>query len=398
LFQTLDRLSPDAILGLLASFRADPFSQKVDLGVGVYRDERGATPVLEAVRRAEHLVVDAETTKSYMAAAGREEYNRAVEELVLGDSHAARRAGRVRTVQAPGGCGALRVGAELIRAAEPAAAVFVSEPTWANHVQLLGSSGLKLERYPYYAPGAHELRFAAMLERLEEARAGDVVLLHAGCHNPCGADRSLDQWRALTELVARRDLVPFLDLAYQGFGVDLTSDAAGVRWVTEHVPEALVAVSNSKNLGLYRERLGALIVISGSTARVEAAYSHVLQIARSIYSMPPDHGAAIAARIFADAQLRGVWLEELARMQGRLAGMRTLLAEKLRAATGTAAFDFIATQRGMFSMLGVSPQVVRVLREEHHIYMMQDSRINVAGITRENAEYVAHAIAAESVR
>ena len=398
MFQTLDRLSPDAILGLMASFRADPFSQKVDLGVGVYRDERGATPVLEAVRRAERRVVDAETTKSYVAAPGREEYNRAVEELVLGDSHGARRAGRVRTVQAPGGCGALRVGAELIRAAAPAAAVFVSEPTWANHIPLLGSSGLKLERYPYYAPVAHELLFEAMLERLEEARAGDVVLLHASCHNPCGADLSLDQWRTLTELLARRDLLPFLDLAYQGFGVDLTSDAAGVRWVTEHVPEALIAVSNSKNLGLYRERLGALIVVSQSTARVEAAYSHVLQIARSIYSMPPDHGAAIAACIFADEELRRTWLEELARMQSRLAGMRTLLAGTLRAATGTAAFDFIAAQRGMFSMLGVSPQVVRALREEHHIYMMQDSRINVAGITRENVEYVAHAIAAESTR
>ncbi len=398
MFQTLERLSPDAILGLMASFRADPFSQKVDLGVGVYRDERGATPVLEAVRQAERRVMESETTKSYVAAPGREEYNRAVEELVLGAPHGARRDGRVRTVQAPGGCGALRVGAELIRAAAPAATVYVSDPTWANHVPLLGSSGLKLERYPYYAPAAHELRFDAMLERLERARAGDVVLVHASCHNPCGADLSLEQWRALAELLARRDLVPFLDLAYQGFGVDLQSDVAGVRHVTERVPEALIAVSNSKNLGLYRERLGALIVVSDSAVRADAALSHMLQIARSIYSMPPDHGAAIAACIFADEGLRRSWLEELARMQGRLAGMRTTLAEKLREATGGTTFDFIAAQRGMFSMLGVSPEAVRRLREEHHIYMMQDSRINVAGLTAENAGYVARAIATESGR
>jgi aspartate aminotransferase len=398
LLQTLDRLSPDAILGLMASFRADPFSQKVDLGVGVYRDERGATPVLEAVKRAERLVLESETTKSYVAAPGREEYNHAVEALVLGNAHPARRSGRVRTVQAPGGCGALRVGAELIRAAAPAATVHVSEPTWANHIPLLGSSGLKLERYPYYAPSAHQLRFEAMLERLEGARAGDVVLVHASCHNPCGADLSFAQWRALTELLSRRRLVPFLDLAYQGFGVDLESDAAGVRWVSEQVPEALIAVSSSKNMGLYRERLGALIVVAEDTARAEAAYSHVLQIARSIYSMPPDHGAAIAARIFADPALRLTWLGELAQMQQRLAGMRTLLASELRAATGDATFDFIAAQRGMFSMLGVSPEAVRVLRERHHIYMMLDSRINVAGITPGNVAYVARAIAAESGR
>ncbi|HLW22752.1 MAG TPA: amino acid aminotransferase [Steroidobacteraceae bacterium] len=398
MLQTLDRLSPDAILGLMASFRADPFSQKVDLGVGVYRDERGATPVLEAVRRAEQLVLESETTKSYVAAPGREEYNQAVEELVLGNAHPARRAGRVRTVQAPGGCGALRVGAELIRAAAPTATVHVSDPTWANHIPLLGSSGLKLERYPYYAASAHQLRFEAMLERLEGARAGDVVLVHASCHNPCGADLSSDQWRALTELLSRRRLVPFLDLAYQGFGVDLESDAAGVRWVSEHVPEALIAVSSSKNMGLYRERLGALIVVAEDSARAEAAYSHVLQIARSIYSMPPDHGAAIAARIFADPALRLTWLEELALMQQRLAGMRTLLASELRAATAGPTFDFIAAQRGMFSMLGVSPEAVRMLRERHHIYMMLDSRINVAGITPANVGYVARAIAAESGR
>lgn len=379
----------------MASFRADPFSQKVDLGVGVYRDEQGNTPVLEAVRRAERSVLESETTKSYVAAPGREEYNRAIEELVLSGAHAARRDERVRTVQAPGGCGALRVGAELIRAAAPAAVVHVPDPTWANHSPLLGSSGLALERYPYYLPATHTLRFEAMLDRLSKARPGDVVLLHASCHNPCGADLSLEQWHALAAHLERHGLVPFLDLAYQGLGVDLDADAAGVRLLTERLPEALVAVSSSKNMGLYRERLGALIVVSANASQADAALSHMLQIARSIYSMPPDHGAAIAARIFSDEALRGLWLEELAGMQRRLAGMRTLLAAELRASTGSDEFDFLATQRGMFSMLGVSPAAVRALRERHHIYMMLDSRINVAGITPSNVGYVARAVAAE---
>jgi aspartate aminotransferase len=398
LFQILDRLSPDPILGLMAGFRADAFSQKVDLGVGVYRDEHGRTPVLEAVREAERWVLDTQDSKSYVAAPGREEYNRAVEALVLGSAHPALRAARVRTVQAPGGCGALRVGAELVRAAAPAATVHVSDPTWANHVPLLGSSGLTLARYPYYDAAGHRLRFEAMLDALAGARPGDLVLLHASCHNPCGADLSLDQWQVLAERLERSGLIPFIDIAYQGLGVDLDADAAGLRLVTGRVPEALVAVSGSKNLGLYRERLGALLVIGETPTRAEAAYSHMLQIARSIYSMPPDHGAAIAARIFAEPELRQRWTAELRGMQGRLAAMRTLLAAELRTATGTLDFDFIGAQPGMFSMLGVGPEVVGALRERHHIYMMQDSRFNVAGITRENAAQVARAIAAERTR
>ena len=395
MFQTLDRLSPDAILGLLAQFRADPAAQKVDLGVGVYRDLAGNTPVLECVRRAERRVLEAQTTKSYVAAAGREEFNRAVEALVLGDAHPAVRERRARTAQAPGGCGALRLGAELIRAAAPATTVHVSDPTWGNHTPLLGSSGLKLERYPYYDAPSHELRFAAMLERLDRAAPGDVVLVHACCHNPTGADLSMDQWQALTGLLARRRLTPFLDLAYQGFGADLIEDVAGVRLVTSTLPESLVAVSFSKNLGLYRERVGAIITVSESETRADAVQSHVLQIARSIYSMPPDHGAAIAACILADAALKDAWIGELAAMRGRIQEMRALLARRLRAVTRDGSFDFIERQRGMFSLLGVSSAVVDALRTRHHIYMLSDSRMNLAGITPENAAYVAQAVAAE---
>jgi len=395
LFQPLERLRADSILGLMAQYRADPSPLKVDLGVGVFRDLSGNTPVLACVRRAEQAVLAQQTTKSYVAAAGREEFNSAVEQLVLGSAHAARRDGRARTVQTPGGCGALRVGAELIRAAARATTVHVSDPTWGNHVPLLGSSGLALESYPYYDSASHRLLFDAMLERLERAAPGDVVLVHGCCHNPSGADLDMAQWRALSQLLTRRRLVPFLDLAYQGFGEDLEADAAGVRLVAEQAPEALIAVSFSKNLGLYRERVGALIAIGENPSRADAISSHVLQIARSIYSMPPDHGAAIAAHVLTDAALRSGWIEELDGMRSRIFAMRALLAKALRSKSGGDGFDFIGTQRGMFSLLGVSPQVVDRLRDRHHVFMLQDSRINLAGIMPHNADYVAAAIAGE---
>ena len=396
MFQQLERLVSDSILGLMAKYRADPFKQKVDLGVGVFRDLSGNTPILDCVRTAEKEVLAAQTTKSYVSAAGREEFNTALEELVLGSAHPARRDRRARTLQAPGGCGALRVGAELIKAASPNAVVHLSDPTWGNHTPLMGGSGLKLGRYPYYDAVGHELRFEAMLHRLNEAAEGDVVLIHACCHNPTGADLSAAQWQAVTDLLERRKLVPFLDLAYQGFGSSLEGDAAPIRAVVERVPEALVAVSFSKNLGLYRERVGGLIAISENASRADAVYSHMLHIARSIYSMPPDHGAAIAARVFAEPELRTQWIRELDAMRTRILEMRGLLADRLHEVTGGNSFDFIRTQHGMFSLLGVSADAVERLREKHHIYMTSDSRMNLAGIMPDNVDYVAAAFAAES--
>jgi aspartate aminotransferase len=395
LFQQLERLISDSILGLMAQYRADPFKEKVDLGVGVYRDLSGNTPILDCVRRAEKEVLAAQTTKSYVGAAGREEFNGAVEELVLGSAHATRRDRRARTLQTPGGCGALRVGAELIKAAAPSAVVHLSDPTWGNHAPLLGDCGLKLERYPYYDAATHELRFEAMLQCLQAASAGDAVLIHACCHNPAGADLNPMQWQAVAELLERRRLVPFLDLAYQGFGSSLDQDAAAVRMVVERVPEALIAVSFSKNLGLYRERVGGLIVISENAARADAVQSHMLHIARSIYSMPPDHGAAIAAKILAEPPLRREWIQELDAMRTRIQDMRSLLAQSLQEMTGDDSFDFIRTQHGMFSLLGVSREAVERLREKHHIYMTSDSRMNLAGIMPNNVTYVAEAFAAE---
>jgi aspartate aminotransferase len=395
LFQQIERLSSDSILGLMAKYRADPCVHKVDLGVGVFRDLSGNTPILSSVRRAEREVLAAQTTKSYVAAGGREEFNDAVEELVLGPLHPARRDRRARTTQTPGGCGALRVGAELIKAAAPTATVHLSDPTWGNHAPLLGGCGLKLQRYPYYDPAKHELHFDAMLQRLQSAPAGDVVLIHACCHNPTGADLDAGQWQTLAELLERRRLVPFLDLAYQGFAASLDKDAAAVRMIAQRLPEALIAVSFSKNLGLYRERVGSLTVVSENDTRADAVHSHMLQIARSIYSMPPDHGAAIAARIFGDPQLKAEWILELDAMRTRIQEMRNLLAQSLKDVTGSGAFDFIRTQHGMFSLLGVSPKAVERLREQHHIYMTADSRMNLAGIMPHNVKYVAEAFAAE---
>jgi aspartate/tyrosine/aromatic aminotransferase len=289
----------------------------------------------------------------------------------------------------------LRVGAELIRAASPTAAVHVSDPTWGNHTPLLGSSGLKLERYPYYGAKSHRLEVDAMLDRLGRAPEGDVVLIHACCHNPTGADLAPAHWRSLAEILKRRRLVPFLDVAYQGFAQGLDEDVAAVRMVVDQVPEALIAISFSKNLGLYRERTGALIAVAESEGRADAVRSHMLQIARSIYSMPPDHGAAIAARILMNPSLKKDWIVELDAMRGRITGMRALLARRLIETTGDESFDFIRTQHGMFSLLGISPAAVDRLREQRHIYMLPDSRMNLAGITPSNVDYVAESIAAE---
>jgi aspartate aminotransferase len=391
-FETLSRLNEDAILGVMAKYRADPSPLKIDLGVGVYRDAEGHTPVLECVRIAERRIVDAQVTKTYVAPAGREEFNAAVVDLVLGRDHLAVVDRRVIAVQTPGGCGALRVGAELLRAAAPDATIHVSDPTWANHLPLLGGAGLRLQRYPYYDAAAHRLSFDAMIERLQRAPAGDVVLLHACCHNPTGADLDDDQWHIIAELLSRRGLVPYLDLAYQGFGLDLDADAQGVRSIASRLPECLIATSFSKNLGLYRERVGALLVVGASEERAAAIRSHVLQIARSIYSMPPDHGAAIATEIFTDPALRRNWVAELATMRERVRAMRRLLADSLRRQGGDDGYDYLAHQRGMFSLLGAPPAVVERLREEFHVYMTADGRMNLAGLTPSNVDPLAHAI------
>lgn len=393
MFERLERVSEDTILGLMAAFRADSHPEKVDLGVGVYRDARGETPVLEAVRRAERTLLERQTTKTYVAAGGNPTFNQAMEALVFGERHPALAAARVRTIQGVGGCGALRLGAELIHAAAPLSVVHVSSPTWANHVPLLSGCGLKLERYPYYDAAAGKVRFAAMLQALDALPAGSVVLLHASCHNPTGADLSEAEWREVLALVGRRGLLPFIDMAYQGLGAGLEADAFAVRLFAAELPELLVAVSCSKNFGLYRERAGTLHIVTESAKTAEIALTQQVAIARRLYSMPPDHGAAIVALILGDEALRGLWQRELSEMRERILGLRRALVRELSIQCAGRDFGFIAAQRGLFSFLGVSREEARALRTEHHVYLTEDSRINVAGLRTENLEYVARAIA-----
>ena len=393
MFERLEPVVPDPILSLMAAYRADPDPRKVDLGIGVYRDEHGETPVLASVRQAENALLSRQTTKAYVGPAGNLGFNQALERLVLGAGHPAVTAGGVRSVQTPGGCGALRLGAELIRAVAPHAVVHVSTPTWANHAPLLSGSGLKLERYPYYDPATGGVQFGAMMQALEALPPRAVVLLHASCHNPTGADLSHPQWREVLALLKRRQLLPFIDMAYQGLGDGLEADAFGLRLFCAELPEVLFAVSCSKNFGLYRERTGSLHLVSESTAAADAAFTQLVRIARGIWSMPPDHGAAIVHAILAEPALCRQWGEEVEAMRWRIQGLRHDVLQQLREHCPQRDFSFIATQRGMFSFLGISTAQVRALREHHHVYMTDDSRVNIAGLRGENLEYFARAVA-----
>jgi aspartate aminotransferase len=316
-----------------------------------------------------------------------------MEKLVFGENHPTVKAGRVKTIQAPGGCGALRVGAELIHQAYADATIHVSDPTWANHVPLLTGSGIKLERYAYYDNASGGVNFSAMMSALEKLPKGHIVLLHGSCHNPTGADLSEQQWRDVLKLVQKNGLIPYIDMAYQGLGQGLVEDSFGARLFAAELPEVLVATSCSKNFGLYRERTGALSVITDTPQRADAILTQLVRIARKIYSMPPDHGAAIVNEILNDAALRASWDSELGSMRARIAGLRTELVARLKKSAPQRDFSFIERQRGMFSFLGVNKDQVRELREKHHVYMTDDSRINIAGLKADNIGYFADAVA-----
>jgi len=391
MFEGLETLPPDPILGVTAAFRNDPHPGKVDLGVGVYRDELGNTPVPEAVRTAERALIEGQTSKSYVGPAGNIEFNERIVALALGQL-AARLAERTATIQSVGGCGALRLGAELIRTASPGSVVNVSDPTWANHEPLLGNSGLRLARLPYFDRATRAVAFEAMLDAVDRLPAGDVVLLHACCHNPTGADLGPAQWEALAGVLARRELVPFVDLAYQGFGDDLEADVVGLRTLAARLPQLLLAISCSKNFGLYRERAGALAVVASSAAAAAAAATHLARTARRMYSMPPDHGAAIAARVLTESALRERWATELGVMTGRVKSLRALLAARLADRAPGTDVGWLTRQRGMFSLLGLDATGIAELRERWHVYVPPDGRMNVAGVSESNVDYVADSI------
>lgn len=391
MFQSLQPLPADAILGLIAEHREDPRSQKIDLGVGVYRNAEGETPVLDAVKQAEQRVLDAQVTKAYLGTAGDPGFNTAMQALTFGASDTAE---RVRTLQAPGGSGSLRVAASLILRARPDATLWVGDPTWANHVPLLGGAGLTLKTHPYYDTERHVIRLDAMLDALRSVPKGDMVLLHACCHNPSGLDPTEEQWREIAQVLVERDLVPFIDMAYQGFARDLDEDAFVIRHLAAQVPEMIVCSSCSKNFGLYRDRVGTLSIMAENATVADTVFSQVNNVVRTIYSMPPDHGAAVVRTILEDDTLRATWTAELAEMRERLTEMRRLLHDALRDKAPDHDFSHLARATGMFCFLGVTSAEVERLKREFGIYMVDSSRINVAGITPENVEYLADSIAA----
>ncbi|MBT8092906.1 MAG: aspartate/tyrosine/aromatic aminotransferase [Gammaproteobacteria bacterium] len=391
MFETMKAAPADAILGLITEHKNDPRTNKVDLGVGVFRTAAGETPVLNVVKEAEQRLIDTQDSKAYIGTAGDPLFNSEMQKLTFADSCDP---DRVMTIQAPGGSGSLRVAASLILRARESARVWVSEPTWANHVPLLGGAGLTLKPYPYYDTDKHVLRFDAMLEALRRIPAGDLVLLHACCHNPSGLDPTEDQWRAITDVLLERELVPFVDMAYQGFANGLTSDAFAVRHMAARVPEMLVTNSCSKNFGLYRDRVGTLSILTDNKAARDVVYSQVNNVVRTIYSVPPDHGAVVVATILSDTQLKAAWRVELAEMRGRLREMRVLLNDALIEKAPQHDFSHLVRAVGMFCFLGVTPQQVSRLKKDYGVYMVGSSRINIAGITAANVDYLTDSIAA----
>ncbi len=391
MFEVLEARPTDAILGLIAEFNNDSRQQKVDLGVGVFRTPEGETPVLEAVKSAERRIVEQQDTKAYLGTAGDVGFNLAMQNIAFGDSADP---ARLTTVQTPGGSGSLRVGAGLLLTAASKVKVHVSDPTWANHVPLLGDAGLILTPYPYYDTEKHVIRIDEMLETIRALPKGEVVLFHACCHNPSGLDPSDDEWRQIADVMVERELLPFIDMAYQGFSRGLDEDAFSVREMAARVPEMVVSTSCSKNFGLYRDRVGTLSILSPDAATAKIVQSQLSYIARTIYSMPPDHGAAIVRTILEDPQLTMRWHEELDDMRGRLKDMRSLLNDALKERAPQADFSHLVRATGMFCFLGLSVDQVNALKADHGVYMVGSSRINVAGITPDNVDYVAESIAA----
>jgi aspartate aminotransferase len=392
MFERLPILPPDPILGLMSLFRNDPNPLKVDLGVGVYKNEEGETPVLDSVKEAEQRLLSRQISKAYVGPAGNHTFNSAMSALLLGPSTALAD-GRFAAVQTPGGCGALRVAAELIKTANPSATIWVSDPTWGNHIPLLGNAGLTIREYPYFDAATSTVNFDAMMSALAQVKAGDLVLLHGCCHNPSGADLSPEQWRQVTKLALETGFTPFVDMAYQGFADDLDTDAYGLRYLVDHLPEVVVAASCSKNFGVYRDRVGLVGLLTASPASAQAATSHLLSIVRGIYSMPPDHGAALVAEVLTDPQLRQRWEGEVAEMRSRINGLRHSFSTAMLARLGSDRFDFVKRQKGMFSFLGLSEPQVLQLRSDYSIYMLNSSRASIAGFNFTNLDYVCDAIA-----
>ena len=392
MFENLKPVAIDPILGLMVAFKADNRAEKIDLGVGVYQDDRGRTPVMASVKQAESRLMELETTKSYQGMAGDPDYNQRMMELLLGKDHNILSTGRVKSIQAPGGSGALRVGAEVIRLARPESKLWVGIPTWPNHIPLLGSAGFDIKQYPYYDMDARQVDTEKMMETLRQVPVGDLVLLHGCCHNPTGADLTNEQWDSIADLALERGFIPFIDTAYQGLGNGLDQDAYGMRMMAERLPEVIIASSCSKNFGLYRERTGSITFIAETSEQADIVVSQAMSTARSIYSMPPAHGALLVSMVLGDPQLRSQWEAELEGVRLRIKSMRNLLCDSLENNAAGMDFSHIKRQNGMFSFLGITTPQLERLRTEFGIYIVSSTRINLAGVNSNNIEYLTQSL------
>jgi len=393
MFETLTAQKPDGILMLMQMYREDPRTDKVDLGVGVYKDATGNTPIMRAIKAAEHQLWQAETTKSYVGLAGDPAFADVMVDLVLGGTVAR---GKVAAAATPGGTGAVRQAFELVRMTNPDARVFVSNPTWPNHLSILDYLGMEKVPYRYFDEATRGVDFDGMIGDLKTARPGDVVLLHGCCHNPTGANLTLPQWQEVIAVLLETGATPMIDIAYQGFGDGLEADAAGTRAVAAAVPECLIAASCSKNFGIYRERTGILMMVTGGTDRA-IAQGTLAFLNRQNYSFPPDHGARLVTMILNDDALRADWMSELEEMRLSMLAMREQLAQELQRRAGSDRFGFLAQHRGMFSRIGATPEQVSTMREQHAVYMVGDSRMNIAGLNAQTVPILAEAIVAAGV-
>ncbi|WP_372887012.1 aromatic amino acid transaminase [Shimia sp.] len=389
MLSNLKQQPADKILALMAMYRDDPRPTKIDLGVGVYKNAEGVTPVMRAVKAAERRLVETQTSKSYVGLAGDPAYGDAMIGLILADAVAR---DRIAAAATPGGTGAVRQAFELIRNTSPEATVWVSNPTWPNHVSILNYLGMNHTAYRYFDSETRGVDFDGMIEDLAAAKAGDVVLLHGCCHNPTGANLNLTQWQAVVDLLNEKGLIPMIDIAYQGFGDGLEQDGAATRLVTSSVPETLIAASCSKNFGVYRERTGLLMAVSQEAGNTAVTQGNLNHLNRQNFSFPPDHGARVVSTILTDDALRADWMAELEDTRLGMLALREQLAGELQRLSGSDRFGFLAQHRGMFSQLGTTPEMVERLRAEHGIYMVSDSRLNIAGLNAHTVPVLAKAI------
>lgn len=394
MFEKVTAAPADPILGLTDTFRNDPRTDKINLGVGIYKDEAGHTPVLRSVKKAEARLVEEQITKNYLSIEGLAAYANVVQTLLFGENAAIINEQRARTAQAPGGTGALRIAGEFIQRQLGLSTVWISNPTWANHKAVFAASGLETKEYSYYNPETKDLDFEAMVLDLQQAKAGDVVLLHGCCHNPTGIDPTKEQWQQLAKMSAEQGWLPLFDFAYQGFGEGIEQDAYGLRVFAEHNRELLIASSFSKNFGMYNERVGAFTLVADNAKIATTSFSQVKSIIRAIYSNPPAHGADVIATIASDKALYTDWVAELTEMRERIQEMRTLFVEKLASRGVNQDFSFIARQNGMFSFSGLNKSQVARLKDEFGIYIVGTGRISVAGITKNNIDALCDAIKA----